>query len=297
METEKNSLNLKPIVALLVILLSASLFYIYKLSGKNDGLITEVKVIKIDKQVALDSLSLLKATYDKALEDKAFISEELIVERNKVIELMEDLKKSKNDLQSMSNFKIKYEKLQQNFKFLVNKDDGLKKINEMLLKQRDSTSGVLDNQKKSLDTLSQQNNSLKRTLEKASKLVLTNIKITAIKESSSGKQVETQKASKTNKIKICYTIAENDVAKSGEKLYHIQVIDPTNNVVGGVPESKIFDTEILNYSFTSKVVFKNKTVDICEFLGSKEIEFKKGQYFVNLFDKNELVAKSSFTLK
>jgi uncharacterized protein (DUF3084 family) len=296
METKSNSLNLKPLVALLVILLCGALFYIYKLSTTNKNLNTEIKVVKVDKKEALDSLTMLKATYDKAIEDKAIISEELITERGKVIELIEELRKSKGDLKSMENFKIKYNKLQQNFQTMVNKDDGLKKINEMLLKQKDSTALVVNEQKKSLDTLAQQNNYLKKTVEKASKLILTNIKITAIKESSSGKQVETEKASRTNKLKICFTIAENDVAKSGDRLYYIQVIDPNNNVVGE-SKSQVFGAETLNYSFTSKVAFKNKTVDICEFLDSKQMEFVKGQYIVNLFDKNQLITKSNFTLK
>jgi uncharacterized protein (DUF3084 family) len=296
METKNSSLNLKPLVALLVILLCGALFYIYKLSTTNKNLNTEIKVFKVDKQSALDSLTMLKSTYDKAIEEKAAISEELIVERNKVIDLIEELKKSKGDLQSMSNFKTKFNNLQQNFQTLVNKDEGLKKINELLIKQRDSTSGLVTEQKKHIDTLAQQNNYLKKTVEKASKLILTNIKVTAIKESSSGKQVETEKASKTNKLKICFTIAENDIAKSGEKLYYVQVIDPNNNVVGE-SKSQVFGSETLNYSFTSKVVFKNKTVDICDFLDSKEIEFVKGQYYVNLFDKNQLISKSNFTLK
>jgi hypothetical protein len=296
METKSNSLNLKPLVALLVILLCGALFYIYKLSTTNKNLSTEIKIVEVDKKEALDSLTMLKATYDKAIEDKAIISEELITERGKVIELIEELKRSKGDLQSMENFKIKYNKLQQNFQTMVNKDDGLKKINEMLLKQKDSTALVVTEQKKSLDTLAQQNNYLKKTVEKASKLILTNIKITAIKESSSGKQVETEKASRTNKLKICFTIAENDVAKSGDRLYYIQVIDPNNNVVGE-SKSQVFGAETLNYSFTSKVAFKNKTVDICEFLDSKQMEFVKGQYIVNLFDKNQLITKSNFTLK
>jgi uncharacterized protein (DUF3084 family) len=277
-------------------LLCGALFYIYKLSTTNKNLNTEIKVVKVDKKEALDSLTMLKATYDKAIEDKAIISEELITERGKVIELIEELRKSKGDLKSMENFKIKYNKLQQNFQTMVNKDDGLKKINEMLLKQKDSTALVVNEQKKSLDTLAQQNNYLKKTVEKASKLILTNIKITAIKESSSGKQVETEKASRTNKLKICFTIAENDVAKSGDRLYYIQVIDPNNNVVGE-SKSQVFGAETLNYSFTSKVAFKNKTVDICEFLDSKQMEFVKGQYIVNLFDKNQLITKSNFTLK
>lgn len=296
METKNKTLNLKPIVALLVLLLAGSLFYIYHLTTKNQNLITETEVVKVEKQTALDSLSILKTTYDKALEENSIINEELLKEREKVVNLIEELKKTKGDLQAMKVFKVKYDNLQQNFKMMVSKDEGLKKINEMLVKQRDSSAGVVNEQKRFIDTLAEQNNKLKKTVEKASKLVITNIKTSAIREKSSGKQVETEKASRTNKLKICFTIAENEIAKSGEKAYYVQVIDPSNNVVGE-KKSQVFGEATLKYSFISKVTFKNKSVDVCEFLDSNGIEFTTGEYIVNLFDKNELVSKSKFSLK
>ncbi|WP_309607496.1 hypothetical protein [Flavobacterium sp.] len=296
METKNKTLNLKPIVVLLVLLLAGSLFYIYQLTTKNQNLIIETDIVKVEKQTALDSLSILKTTYDKALEENSIINEELLKEREKVVNLIEELKKSKGDLQAMKVFKVKYNNLQQNFKMMVSKDDGLKKINEMLIKQRDSSAGVVNEQKRFIDTLAEQNNKLKKTVEKASKLVITNIKTAAIREKSSGKQVETEKASRTNKLKICFTIAENDIAKSGEKSYYVQVIDPNNNVVGE-KKSQVFGEATLKYSFVSKVTFKNKSVDVCDFLDSNGVEFVIGEYVVNLFDKNELVSKSKFSLK
>ena len=60
METKNKTLNLKPVVALLVILLAGSLYYIYQLTTKNKNLITETEIVRVEKQTALDSLSILK---------------------------------------------------------------------------------------------------------------------------------------------------------------------------------------------------------------------------------------------
>jgi hypothetical protein len=43
------------------------------------------------------------------------------------------------------------------------------------------------------------------------------------------------------------------------------------------------------------VKYENKTVDVVKDLPGKD--FQKGTYFVNVFDKAELVSKSSFTLR
>ena len=296
METKNKTLNLKPVVALLVILLAGSLYYIYQLTTKNKNLITETEIVRVEKQTALDSLSILKTTYDRALEENSISNGELIKEREKVSVLIEELKMSKGDLKSIKAFKSKFNNLQQNFKTMVGKYNGLKKINEMLIKQRDSSAGVVSDQKRFIDTLADQNNKLKKTVEKAARLIITNIKTSAIREKSSGKQIETEKASRTNKLKICFTIGENDIAKSGQKSYYIQVIDPNNNVVGE-KKSQIFGEATLKYSFVTKVTFKNKSVDVCDFLDSNGVEFTRGEYVVNLFDKSELISKSKFSLK
>ena len=74
----------------------------------------------------------------------------------------------------------------------------------------------------------------------------------------------------------------------------MQVIDSKNNVLG---EKKTinFDSMNLTYSFTSTVKYENKTVQVSENLPGKD--FQPGTYFINVFDKGELVSKSSFNLK
>jgi hypothetical protein len=296
METEKTHFNLKPLVAILLLLLGGSGYYIYQLKNTEKKLKTDIEIVTLDKQKALDSLSMLKTTYDKALADKELVTQDLLAEREKVVNLIEELNRSKGDLKAMKIFKIKYEKLQQNFKTMIDEDSGLKKINEMLVRQRDSTALIVDTQKKSMDTMATINSDLKRKVEAASKLVITNIKTQAIRVKKSG-EVETDKARKADKLKVCFTIAANEIADSGEKSYYVQIIDANNNVLGQ-KKTDYFGSKMIEYSFISKVKFKNQSVDVCDYLEAKEgVEFVKGQYFVNLFDKENLVSKTSFTLK
>ena len=95
-------------------------------------------------------------------------------------------------------------------------------------------------------------------------------------------------------LRVSFTIAENSVAKSGDKNYYIQIIDSKNNVLGE-KATVVFSSQTLTYSFISTVKFENKTVQVQQELSGKD--FEKGTYFVNVFDKNELVSKTSFTLR
>ena len=158
----------------------------------------------------------------------------------------------------------------------------------------DSTNVILADSKNYNQVLVGQNEELAKTVEKGSKLAITNLKTGAYKLRSSGKQIATEKASRTDMLKINFTIAENKIAKSGDKVYYVQVIDSKNNVLGDKATANFGDSN-LTYSFTTTVKYENKTVEVSEQLKGKD--FAKGTYFVNVFDKAELVSKTSFSLR
>jgi hypothetical protein len=170
----------------------------------------------------------------------------------------------------------------------------LKKENQQLTTNLDSTKVVLDDSKKYNQVLVGQNEELAKTVEKGSKLSITNLKTAAYKVKSSGKEIATDKASRADMLKVSFTIAENTIAKSGDKVYYVQVIDSKSNVLGDKATIS-FGATSLTYSFTTTVKYENKTVDVSEQLPGKD--FAKGTYFVNVFDKGELVSKSSFSLR
>ncbi len=291
MENQKGNSNLKAIVIVLLLLLLGSLGYIFKMSTDAEIVRTELKTTLTEKESVMKDLQELKATYDAAIAENTSMSEELIKERDKVVALMADLKKSNGDV---SKFKSQLTALQNNMKVLIAENDNLKKQNVTLTVQRDSTRVVLVESKKANEVLTSQNSELSKTVEKGSVLTVLNTKGAAFKVRSSGKQIETDKASRADILKVSFTIAENKIAKSGTKLYYVQVIDSENNVVG---EKKVenFGTKSLTYSFTTNVKYENKTVDVTEDLaGSK---FVKGTYTVNVFDKGELVSRTSFSLR
>jgi hypothetical protein len=294
MENQQSSSGLKAVIAVLAILLVGSLVYIFKMSSDSEIVKTELKSTVSEKESVMKDLQALKATYDAAIAENTTMSEELIQERDKVVNLMDELNKSKGDVASMAKYKSQFLALQGNMKTLMAENEGLKKQNTTLTTQRDSTVVVLGESKKFNEVLVGQNEELSKTVEKGSKLTILNTKTSAYKLKSSGKQVETDKASRADVLKISFTIAENQIAKSGDKTYYVQVIDSKNNVLGD-KKTESFGEKSLTYSFATNVKYENKTVNVSEDLPGKD--FAKGTYFINVFDKDELVSKTSFTLR
>jgi uncharacterized protein (DUF3084 family) len=291
MENQKSSSSLKAVIAVLAVLLVGSLIYIFKVTSEVQTVQTELKGTITEKESVMKDLQELKASYDTAIAENTSMSDELIQERDKVVSLMADLKQSKGDV---SKFKTQFQALQNNMKVLMAENATLKVRNTTLTTQRDSTVVVLGQSKKFNEVLVGQNEELAKTVEKGSKLTVLNMKTSAFKVRNSGKEIQTDKARRADVLRISFTIAENTIAKSGDKKYYIQVIDSKNNVLGD-KKTVTFGDEILTYSFMTTVKYENKTVQVSEdLLGDN---FEEGTYFVNVFDKKEMITKTSFSLR
>ena len=291
-KSNSNNSGLKAVIVILGLLLLGSLGYMYKLT--NDSKETE-KILVEEKESVLKDLSVAKDSLDSAIASNTTLSDELIAERDKVQQLMSDLEQAKTNSSSMLKYKDEAMRLRATVNNLIKQVEILKSQNTKLLTERDSTAVELTKAKKYNDTLVSKNTRLASDIEKASKLSVLNLQTVAVRQKSSGKQIETDKASRADVLKISFMIAENQIAKSGDKEYYIQVIDNKNNVLGDKKTESFGGNKMLTYSFVSVVKYENKTVKVEKDLEVQDIQ--EGTYFVNVYDKMTLVSKSSFVLK
>ncbi|ENA1794092.1 hypothetical protein ABF176_000902 [Flavobacterium psychrophilum] len=288
---KSNNSGLKAVIVILSLLLLGNLWYVYKIT--NDCKAVETVLIS-EKDAVLKDLMIQKDSLNAAISSNTTLSDELIAERDKVQQLMADVEKSKGDVASMSKFKTEALKLRSNVAVLMKQVDHLKKENVKLTVQRDSTAVVLGESRKFADTLVNRNFKMANTIEKGSKLSVLNLEASAVRQKKSGKQISTDKASRADVLKISFMIAENQIAKSGDKTYYVQIIDTKNNILGE-KNTYVSGEKSLTYSFVSAVKYENKTVKVEKDFEVKDVQ--SGAYFVNIFDKTELVSKTSFTLK
>jgi len=291
MESQKSNSSLKAIIVVLAILLVGSLTYMYKMSTDSEKI---EKGYLSEKDKLVNDLEAAKESYDAAIAENSGLKGDLETERAKIVELLEKVKKADGTSASLRHYKTDYIKLKREHDELIAQVKKLKEENGNLTTQRDSSRTALDESKRYIDTLATKNDNLSKTVEKAQKLSLVNLKAQSFKERSSGKLVETEKARRVDVIKISFTIAANEVAQAGDKQYYVQVIDPKNNVIGEKKTISFGDSS-LTYSFITNAVYENKNMEISQTV--KGEDFAKGLYTVNVFDKGVLVANSTFTLK
>jgi hypothetical protein len=290
-KTENKSNGLKIGLGIAVLLLLGTIFYTLKLY--NDSENTQ-KQLTEEKALVLNDLSNMAEQYDLAIGDNKLANEKLVEARERINGLIDSLKTSETSVKSLWRYKKKYMALQEEMDVLLVENDSLKVENKLLATSLDSTRVELEESTMFTDSLLVQNTELAEIVETAAVLSTVNLKGFGVIVRSTGKLIPTERARRTDKVRVCYTIPKNSLVETGDKEMFVQVIDPNDNVLG-LNQQVQFEDQVLNYSLISKFNYENSSLDVCEFVDSSG--FEKGRYIVNVFNKAELISTSEFTLK
>lgn len=294
METESTNKGsgLKIAIGVLIALFLGTAFYTLNLYNEKKE--NEAALEKEKKQVMAD-LSTMAKQYDVAIGENEKANQDLVDARGRITGLMDSLKVSQNSVNNLWNYKKKYLSLQKEMDVLLTENEKLKVENSLLATSLDSTNVQLEERNMFSDSLLIQNNQLAEVVENAAVLQTVDLKGFGVIQRNSGKLVPTERARRSDKIRVCFTIAKNSLVGAGDKELYLQVLDPSNNVLGANEQIQ-FEEQILNYSLISKFNYENQNLNICEFVSPNE-DFEEGRYIVNVFNKNKLISSSEFTLR
>ena len=294
MSATNSNIGLKVALGIVIALFLGTGIYTSKLYTEKKE--NEATLVKEKKQVMADLNNMAKQ-YDAAISENEIANQDLIAARDRIQGLMDSLKISQNSVSSLWRYKKKYLALEEEMDILLKENDRLKVENELLASSLDSTEVQLAERAAFTDSLLVQNTELADVVKDASALQTVGLKGFGVIERSSGKLIPTERARRSDKIRVCYTVAKNTLTEAGDKELYVQVIDPNNNVLGSNNQIE-FDEQVLNYSLISRFNYENRNLNICEFVTPKSDEkFEKGRYVVNVFNEKALISSSEFTLK
>ncbi len=294
MENNSNSkgTGLKIALGILLALFLGTGFYTSKLYNEKKE--TEATLVK-EKQQVMTDLNNMAKQYDIVIGENESANQSLVEARDRIQGLMDSLKVSQNSVASLWNYKKKYLSLQEEMNVLLTENDKLKIENSLLATSLDSTNVKLAERTMFTDSLLIQNTEISNVLENAAVLQTVGLKGFGVIERSSGKLIPTERASRSDKIRVCYTVAKNSLVGAGDKELYVQVTDAKGNILGANEQVSV-GSETINYSLVSKFNYENRSLNICEFV-SPNGDFAEGRYTVNVYNSKELVSTTEFTLK
>ncbi len=291
--TQASTPNRKPTIVLiiLVVILAGALGLLYMQYSK----------MKADNAVAQEALEDQKQSLTNELKDMMGEYEGLKTDNdslNKQIDKQEDRIKSllainASNIEKIRKYKEELVTLRTIMRSYVVQIDSLNSKNQKLVSENIDVKTRLDKERKSNEDLSKEKENLSSKVETASVLSAKNIMVTALNKR--GK--ETPRASRTMKLKSCFTIRENSLITAGEKEIIMRITRPDNLVLAG-SASDVFDFEGQQIAFSSKrsVTYDNKDVDMCIFYECTG-EIIKGNYKIDLFNDGKMIGTGTFFLK
>mgnify|MGYP001003444098 FL=1 len=288
-----NNNRAKILIGLLVVLLVSLAGYTYTLIQQNKE---TVLFLEADKAEVQKELEAIVVSYNEILQDNELKDKELIAARDRIVVLLDSVKNYKANLSIINRYKAQVRALKNERTQLFIRADSLLIVTQRLAIEKDSTTAVLNKTIKVVDSVTTANTQLFNSLEKGALIGITNLDATAIIVRKGGKIKQTKRASRADKIRVCYTIAPNTLAQAGDRVLYVQVINPDNNIIGD--KSNItFGQDLLTYSKSESVFYENKALDVCAIVGTTGQDVLKGLYTINIFDAQRQIGSTTLMLK
>ena len=268
----------------------------------NQIIISQDIISDADQTNLKENLKMLLFSYDSLEENNSVAIDSINSQRFKINALMEEVekldKKSKKDWRKIYKLKKEAETLRGIMKGYIHTIDSLNTLNINL-------SNDLTDKTKKLNSISSQNKKIKKQNEALQKQVsigavlqISNVLSSGIRIRNSGAQSETNRASKTNMIKTCFSIIKNKLADPGNKEIFLRIIHEDGSLLEAPTTLKITDKDKKKLNMSSKrtINYQNENTDLCIYY---EIEkpIKAGNYKIEIFAEGFLIGETSLGLR
>lgn len=240
------------------------------------------------------------ATYDAMIEEGQIKDDSLMIQRDSIQGLLDDLKDTKNrSYYQINRLKEKNEELHEILGRYLKKYDSVLTVNVRLNDSLDQTTSSLLQTSAQRDKLLAQNEKNAALLTKGAKLNAFNFKSVALRYKTLGSGTkDINRAKRAEVISSSFTIGANKIAEVGDKMVYMQIIDPNGQVLYKRPTNvtQVAGGEIL-YTGKRKINYQSQNIDMTIVYNLEGKEVSSGNYIVKVYADGALIGKDTFTLK
>ncbi len=295
MGDQKSSSNKKILILILLALLVGLGTYTYRQNSKFKA---SEEFLKQEKAQILGNLTSMEKKYDVAIAKNSSISEELIIERDKIVAFKDSVKKLKNANWSLvRRYRKKIKELEASNERLFFMNDSLTIVNNLLEVEKDSITGKLIEQTSFNDTLIAQNMDLSKKVEIGGALRVNSVKAMSMRLKGNGKYSETNKAQKTQAIRVSFRIQKNEIASAGDKEAYITIQNPKGVVISEKGTFTLKNGDEVPYTDKTIATYNNADLDVVMFVDKVPQKFIKGTYTVKVYVEGNLVGATKLVLR
>ena len=294
MEENSKSSNSKILIIALTVLLFGLIGYTFY---NNNDHKEAVKFLQSEKDQIIGNLTAMEEKYDVAIAQNTSLSDSLTMEKEKIAILkdsVQGLKKINSNV--LRRYRGQLVTLEKTNTRLLDEVDSLKMANNILTEEKDSINSQLTIQTNYNDTLVAQNMELARKVEIGGAINVENVQVTAMKMRSNGKYTETNKAQKTDAIKVAFRLIENEIADAGDKEAYIVLKNPSGMVINAKGTFMMAEGSEAKYTDQTIVNYENADLDVVMLVERKGDKYESGVYPIEVFVEGKLVGSANLEL-
>ncbi len=297
-DQNSSSRKYKIYLSVAALLLLVLLFWLFIQRSQLMKLVKEKEAEKVELQHNLDSLMTehnnIKVSYG-ALSD-SLKAKDSIIQKNAL-----EIKKLLDTEWEYNKIRKKLSMLQKVAQGYVHQMDSLYTVNRELTAENDRIRQVVKTEQNRNQNLMKDKEELKEKMDQAAFIKAYDVTATPFKLKSGGsKEQATDKATRTDRIKVCFTLGENPLVSSGKKNIFIRLVRPDNVVViKSKYDTFVFNGQTTPFSLREEVDYSGKAVRVCVDWTKKDSDkpAMKGKYMVTVFADDKEIGTGSFDLK
>ncbi len=245
------------------------------LQAELDSVLTEYNIVKLE--------------YDSILFDKDSIIQQNAKEIQQLIARQADYNRIRRQLDGLRDITQNY----------VREIDSLVTVNQVLKEENVQIREEIRQAHVRTTALSQDKEALAEKVEVASTLRAYQLDASAVRMRSRDREEETDRAARAERMKICFTLAENPIAPQGNYNIYVRIAAPDGQILRlGDTDAYSFVNEgdTLQYSVVSRINYQNRELSSCLYW-DRISEFKPGAYLISLYSDDLRLGETTVTLR
>ncbi|MBX2982510.1 MAG: hypothetical protein WBB32_02035 [Flavobacteriales bacterium] len=291
----RNNTLLLVLVVLLLISNVVLLFLWFQKKDQATASANQVTSITSEKENVTKLLEDMLVQYDTLSTNNDQLRTGMDSLQKQIVTLMDKVKRGNYDVHKARK---EAETLRKIMKGYVVTIDSLNQVNQALMAENVTTKqqlGEVTGQKQALESKSAEQQAL---IDKGSVLTATGMLANGLFVRNNGKQVDTERSSKVEMIKCCFTLGENRITPPGNKTLYMRVIGPDGAVLPASDQANRFFYDGIEGEFSVKrsVNYQNEPVEVCMFWTATG-KLTGGEYKVDVYESGVSVGHTTFNLK
>jgi len=287
----------KLIIILLILALVALFIWVFVQRSHLNTLVKEKDIERAQLQKELDSMV---TEHNKIRKAYGSLSDSLKVKDSIIQSNAKEIKKLLDTEWEYNKIRKKFEMLQVIAQGYVHQMDSLYTLTRELREENDKITLDFKNEQTKNKTLVKDKEVLSEKMSVAAVLKAYSVTVTPLKLKGGSKEQPTDKASRTDRLKICFTIGENPLIKTATKIIYIQVTRPDNVVVTKTKyDTFTYHGQTVPYSLREDIDYKGAAMNLCVVWTKKDTDKSamKGKYSVSIISEDKEIGQGTFELK